>query len=332
VTREPILCVDDDEQLQRLIARMVSDAGHDCTTVGNVDDARKLLSEQPFSVVLCDIGLPGKSGLELLEELVRTRPDVATVMVTGRDDPAVADIALSLGAYGYLTKPFARNELLIDLSNALRRRGLEAERRQYETKLEQMVAARTAQLERAYIETVKRLGLAIDYHDGVTGEHVERVAAHAQRLGLALGIDHAKADLLRLASPLHDAGKIAISEAILRKPGPLTADERLEMERHTEFGHELLAGSGSELLDLAATLALTHHERWDGTGYPRKLAGEAIPLEGRIVAVADVYDALTSDRPYRAALSEEDARAQILRERGNAFDPRVVDAFLGGSD
>jgi putative two-component system response regulator len=329
---EPILCVDDDEQIRGLIAHMVRSAGHDCTTVGNVDDARQLLAEQPFSVVLCDIGLPGQSGLELLEELARTRPDVATVMVTGRDDPAIADIALSLGAYGYLTKPFARNELLIDLANALRRRRLEAERREYETKLEQMVAARTAQLEQAYTETVKRLGRAIDYHDGVTGEHVERVSAHAHRIALSLGLDRERADLVRLASPLHDVGKIAIPAAILGKPEPLSPDERLEMERHTEFGYDLLADSGSELLDLAATVARTHHERWDGGGYPRRLQGEEIPLEGRIVAVADVYDALTSDRPYRAALPVGEARAFLVQERGKAFDPRVVDAFLGGAE
>jgi putative two-component system response regulator len=328
VIAEPILCVDDDEQVRGLIASLVRSAGHECTTVGNVDEARSLLANRPFSVVLCDISLPGKSGLELLDELARTRPDVATVMVTGRDDPAEADKALAMGAYGYLTKPFARNELLINLSNALLRRRLEAERREYETELERMVAARTAQLERAYTETVTRLGRAIDYHDGVTGEHVERVSAYVHRIALALGLERERADALRLASPLHDVGKIGIPEAILGKPGSLTLDERLEMERHTEFGYELLADSGSELLDLAATIARTHHERWDGNGYPRRLEGETIPLEGRIVAVADVYDAMTSDRPYREPLSAEDARAYLLRERGEAFDPRVVDAFL----
>jgi putative two-component system response regulator len=327
---EPILCVDDDEQVRRVIASMVRSAGHDCTTAGDVDQARRLLAEKPFSVVLCDINLPGKSGLELLEELAQTRPDVATVMVTGRDDPVVANAALALGAYGYLTKPFARNELLIDLSNALTRRRLERDRRDYEARLERTVAARTAELERAYGEIVKRLGRAIDYHDGVTGEHVERVSAYAYRIAVALGMSSERADLLHVASPLHDVGKIAIPDSILSKPGPLTAGERLEMERHTELGHELLAGSGSELLDVAAVVARTHHERWDGTGYPRGLEGEEIPLEGRIVAVADVYDALTSDRPYRRATSTEEARRYLLHQRGTAFDPAIVDAFLGG--
>lgn len=332
MTPEPILCVDDDVQVRRLIERMVTGAGHECIAVGSVDDARRLLAERHFSVVLCDIGMPGESGLELLEELARTRPEVATVMVTGSDDPKIADVALALGAYGYLTKPFAPNELLIDLANALRRRGLEAEHRAYEERLERMVAARTAQLERAYMETLMRLGRAIDYHDGITGEHVERVASCAHAIALTLGLDAEHAQRIRLAAPLHDAGKIAIPSSILRKPASLTDEERREMERHAELGYELLAGSGNDLLDLAATIAYTHHERWDGSGYPRGLAGEEIPLEGRIVAVADVYDALTSDRPYRGALSVHAARAHLRRECGRAFDPQVVDAFLGRAE
>ncbi len=205
-----------------------------------------------------------------------------------------------------------------------------------------MVAERTAELEdavarlaasehdlrRAYDETVARLGRAIEYHDGDTGAHDERVGSYVVTIALALGIDHDRAELLRLVSPLHDIGKIAIPAALLQKPGPLSAEERRTTERHTEVGHELLAGSGNELLEVAATIAWTHHERWDGTGYPRRLAGEEIPLEGRIVAVADVFDALTSDRPYRGCLAAADARAHVAAGRGKAFDPAVVDAFL----
>jgi putative two-component system response regulator len=325
---ELVLCVDDDEQIRGVIARLVQRAGHDCETVGSIEEARRRLVDRPVSIVLCDIGLPDQSGLEFVDEIARTRPDVATVMVTGHDDPGLADLALELGAYGYLTKPFAENELLIDLSNALRRRKLEAEHRMYEARLEEEVALRTAQLRRAYVETVARLGRAIEYHDTETGEHVERAGEHARTIALAMGIEHERAELLRLASPLHDIGKIGIRTAILRKTGALSADERLEMERHTTLGHDLLAGSGNELLDLAATIAWTHHERWDGTGYPRRLAGEEIPLEGRIVAVADVFDALTSDRPYRAALTDADAHAEIMSLSGRGFDPAVVAAFV----
>jgi putative two-component system response regulator len=336
VSRETILCVDDDAQVCRLIARVLEDAGHDCVSVGSAEEARRLLDERSFAVVLCDIGLPGRSGLDLVAELGRAHPEVATVMVTGRHDPEIAETALRLGAYGYLTKPFDANQLLIDVTNALRRRTLESAQRIYESSLEETVAARTAQLakserelRRAYGETIARLSRAIESHDGATGAHVERVGSHVQQIALALDVGQARAELLRLVSPLHDIGKIAVSDTVLNKNGPLDPQERVEMERHAEVGHALLAGSRNELLDVAAVIAWTHHERWDGSGYPRGLFGEQIPLEGRIVAVADVFDALTSDRSYRPALSVADAQAHIAAGRGTAFDPQVVDAFLG---
>jgi len=327
-----ILCVDDDPVVRRLIVRLLEGSGHRCAAAASVTDARLLLAAEPFALVLCDINLPGASGLELLSELSGRSPEVATVMVSGRDDPELAGTALESGAYGYLTKPFSRNELLIGVANALHRRELELERRETALRLEETVALRTAELRLAYEETVVRLGRAIEYHDGETGAHVERVGAYARAIGLALGIDPARAELLRLAAPLHDIGKIAVREGILLKPGRLTEAEVVEMRRHAEVGHELLSGSGNELLELAATIALTHHERWDGNGYPRGLRGEEIPLEGRIVAVADVFDALASDRPYRPRLHVHDARAEIAAGRGGAFDPDVADAFLGSLD
>lgn len=339
---ELILCVEDDEQIRRLISHVLEDSGHDCVSVDSAEAARRVLDERPFAVVLCDIGLPGKSGLDLVAEIGRTHPHVATVMVTGRNDPEIADTALKLGAYGYLTKPFEPNQLLIDVTNALRRRKLEAEQRVYESSLEETVAERTAQLEvavtrleeserelrRAYGETVARLSRAIESHDGETGAHVVRVGWFAQQIALELDVIPARAELLRLVSPLHDIGKIAVSDTVLRKTGPLDPEERVEMQRHTEVGHDLLAGSGNELLDVAAIIAWTHHERCDRSGYPRGLAGDEIPLEGRIVAVADVFDAMTSDRPYRPALSAAEARKHIVAGRGTAFDSQVVDAFL----
>jgi putative two-component system response regulator len=325
---ERILCVEDDEQVSRLIVRLVRAAGHDCDVAADAVSARERLATDDFAVVLCDIGLPGESGLELLSELSRRSPDIATVMVTGQDAPDIADAAIELGAYGYVTKPFHANAFRIDLSNALHRRRLELERREYEQLLEETVARRTAELRRAYRETVERLGRAIDFHDGVTGAHVERVASYAGAIALELGIPEDRAELIRLASPLHDVGKLAIGEQILAKPATLTDAERLIVQQHAAAGHELLSGSGNELLDLAATIAWCHHERWDGDGYPRRLAGEEIPIEGRIVAVADVFDALTSDRPYRGALSEDEALDYVQGASGTAFDPRVVEAFL----
>ena len=325
-TGEPILCIDDDPDVRKVIARVLDDGGHRCMTAGDVDEARHLIAENDYSVVLCDIGLPGESGLELLAELAHT-PAIATVMITGRDDPDTADRALALGAYGYLTKPFAPNDLLISIAGAVRRRKLDGAHADQLERAYASLAASEAELRRAYSETVARLGRAMEYHDVETGEHVERVAASAHEIALEIGLDEALAERVRLASPLHDIGKIAISEAILRKPSGLTDAERHEMERHTEVGHTLLAGSGNELLELAATIAWTHHENWDGSGYPCGIGGEDIPLAGRVVAVADVFDALTTNRPYRRAWSEDDAFAYVEQERGHKFDPDIVEAL-----
>lgn len=324
---ERILCVDDDPFAQRLLRRILAGAGHDCVGAASVEEARHVLSRDGVALVLCDIGLPGSSGLELLRELADRSPDVATVMVTGRDDPDLAGRTIELGAYGYLTKPFATSALEIEVSNALHRRRLELERRDYEHSLERAVRGRTSDLQRAHDEVVLRFGRAIEAHDGDTGAHIERVGAYSEAIALALGLDDCGAALLRRAAPLHDIGKIAVPDRILLKPGSLTPEERAVMQRHTDVGHELLAGSGNDLLELAATIAWTHHERADGTGYPRGLHRVEIPLEGRIVAVADVFDALTSDRPYRPALAADVACAYLTVEARSAFDPVVLEAF-----
>ena len=183
-------------------------------------------------------------------------------------------------------------------------------------------------LRRSHEEMLRRLAAAVEARDGPTGRHVERVGVTCERIARRLGMDDAWCEALRIASPLHDIGKIAIPDRILLKPGPLTAAEREVIERHTVLGHQLLAGSGSELLDLAASVALSHHERWDGEGYPQRLAGLAIPLEGRIAAVADVHDALTTERPYRPAFDADTALETVSAGRGTQFDPDVLDAFL----
>jgi cyclic di-GMP phosphodiesterase len=313
-----VLCVDDDEAVRGLITRVLGAAGHSCVAAGNVDEARLLLEQEQFDAVVCDINMPGRSGLELLGELRATHPDVAAVMVTGRNDPTIVDRALDLGAFGYLTKPFGPEELLIDLQNALHRRDVDIARRH----------ENEAAIRNAYVETLRRLSRAVEYHDGETGAHIERVGEHSAAIAQALGLDEARVELIRLAAPLHDLGKIGIPATLLRKRGPLTDAERIVMEHHTDLGRELLVGSGNDLLELAATIAWTHHERWNGTGYPRNLRGEDIPLDGRIVAVADVFDAITTDRPYRPARSVDEAAAIILAQRATGFDPDVVDAFL----
>jgi len=187
---------------------------------------------------------------------------------------------------------------------------------------------RAGAVERSYEQIVRRVSRALEWRDPTTAEHVERVSALCARIAGRLRLGDRTRELLRLASPLHDVGKIAVPEQILLKPGPLTRWERAIVERHPLNGHALLAESGSELLEYAASISLTHHERFDGAGYPRGLRRSAIPLEGRVTAVADVFDALTSDRPYRAALPLEHALELMVAERGRAFDPDVLDALL----
>jgi putative two-component system response regulator len=260
---------------------------------------------------------------------------MAAIMVTGVDDPALAAAAIELGAYGYIVKPFSPTELSIQVMNALVRRRLEIAQRHERERLEQTVAERTLELrialenvKRSEEETVTRLAAAVEARDHETAEHIERVGNYSALVARRLGLPEAHCELLRRASTLHDIGKIGVADDLLLKPGPLTPAERLEMQRHAEIGHDILAGSELELLDLAARIALTHHERVDGMGYPRGLAGTEIPLEGRIVAVVDVYDALTADRPYRPALSHSDALTLLAAGRETQFDPIVLDAFL----
>jgi putative two-component system response regulator len=300
-----------------------------------------------FQLALCDIQMPGESGLILAEEIAGEHPETAVVMLTGVDDPEVAEHAFRLGAHGYLVKPFWSGQLLITVANALRQHALElAERRRHEALLggaeEKTEALRhelidaqqraIADLQASRQETVERLARAIEMHDLETGRHVQRMAAVAALLGSELGLDANRVLLLRTAAPMHDVGKIATPDGVLRKRDKLTADERKRMESHTTVGHEILADSDSELLKMAAQIALTHHEWFDGNGYPHGLSGEEIPIEGRIVAVADVFDALLSDRPYRKAMSVEEATDLIASERGTHFDPQVVDALIGNLD
>jgi len=336
------LCVDDEPQMLRLLARFLGSWGYETGCAESVAQARERLAAEEYALVLCDVNMPGESGLELLRGLSNDRPDLATVMVTGHDDPRLVDTAIELGAYGYVVKPFEPSELRISVSNALRRRSLELESLAYRELLELTVRQRTSALKRAVArleqtqvqlrltsdEMIFRLSLALESRDANTGVHTERVSRYALSIARELGLDDEHCEMIRSASPLHDVGKIAVPDRILLKHRGLTDDERRTMEAHTEAGHRILAGSGSELLDLAATIALTHHERFDGAGYPRGLAGTQIPLEGRIVAVADVFDALTSDRPYRRRMTAEAAIDLLRAGRATQFDSAIVDCFL----
>jgi putative two-component system response regulator len=343
---ERILIVDDEDQIRTLLARLLGAHGYECLTAESAAAARRTLKEAHVALVLSDVNMPGESGIDFTREVLAQYPDTAVVMVTGMDDRRYADIAIELGAYGYILKPFKPNELIINVGNALRRRALEIENRGHRERLEQTVLDRTAalrdtitqletsdaELRRLREETIRRLSWAAEFRNQETGEHIVRMSLYCALLARLAGLDVERAEMIRIASPMHDVGKIGIPDRILLKPGTLDDDERQVMEAHTEMGHRILAGSGVELLDLAAELALTHHERIDGTGYPRGLAGDEIPIEGRIVAVADVFDALTSDRVYRPAYQPDEARALMLEGRGTQFDPVLLDLFFDAFD
>lgn len=341
-----ILAVDDQPEILRLVDRALGER-YECEFATSVAEAREKLARSPFQLALCDIQMPGESGLVLVEEIARDHPDTSIVMATGIDDPEVAARTLELGAHGYLVKPFWPGQLLITAANALRQHQLElverarhaallgsAEERAEALRHELIEAQRRAiaELRLSRQETVERLARALEMHDGETGRHINRMASIAALLGERLGLDAERVLLLRAAAPMHDVGKIATPDGILQKAGPLSAEERAEMERHTTIGHEILAGSKSELLRMGATIALTHHERFDGSGYPQGLAEEDIPLEGRIVAVADVLDALLSDRCYRSAFTVREAVEEIEEGRGSHFDPKIVDLLLQNLD
>jgi putative two-component system response regulator len=343
---ERLLIVDDEEQIRTLLARLLSTQGYECLTAEDAADARRVLDETPVALVLSDVNMPGESGLDFTREVLATYPDTAVVMVTGMDDRRYADVAIELGAYGYILKPFKPNELIINVGNALRRRTLEIENRGHREQLEQTVLDRTsalrdtiAQLEssdselrRLREETIRRLSSAAEFRSQETGEHILRMSLYCSLLARLASIDAERAEMIRIASPMHDVGKLGIPDRILLKPGRLTGEERTVMEGHAEIGYRILAGSDVELLDLAALMALTHHERIDGTGYPRGLEGDEIPIEGRIAAIADVFDALTSDRVYRAAFQPDEARAMMEEGRGTQFDAHLLDLFLEAFD
>jgi putative two-component system response regulator len=308
--RERVLIVDDDPSIVALLAHVLGVEGYRCVGTGTFADARSRLAEGAFDVIVCDVGLPDGSGLDLVAEAIAGDEHIAALVVSGLDEVSLGEHALQIGAYGYIVKPFTANDVLIGVLGALAHR-----RRQL-----------TAVWE-ASSETIQRLCIAVEARDASTAAHIIGMSDHCYAIARELGLPPERCDLLRAASPMHDVGKVGVPDNVLLKPGPLTGGERQLMERHAEIGYRILAGSGAELLRLAASIAWTHHERLDGGGYPRGLSGDAIPQEGRIAAVADVFDALTRDRVYRPRFSRAEAMKVLEEGRGTHFDPDVLDAF-----
>jgi putative two-component system response regulator len=331
VTTARILVVDDQQSNVTLMERLLELGGyHSVWVTTDPHEVEELYEEHQHDVLLLDVRMPGMTGLELVSRIRSEhgshRPGI--LVITAQSDRETRISALTAGANDFLTKPFDSEELLARVENLaylqLAQRRLEHTNHYLEEAIEQ----RTRELEDTQLEVVKRLGLAAEFRDNETGCHIMRMSEIVVILAEALGYSGRECSLLRNASQMHDVGKIGIPDEILLKPGALTAEERKSMEQHTIIGARLLGGNSSRLLQQAEEIALTHHEHWDGSGYPNGLQGTEIPLSGRIAAVADVFDALTSDRPYKQAWPVEDAVELIRSQRGRQFDPQVVDAFM----
>ncbi|MBI5534611.1 MAG: response regulator [Deltaproteobacteria bacterium] len=337
-----VLIVDDEEPVRRTLARLLTRESYACTVASSAEAALPLLAGGDFQLVLSDVNMPGVSGLDFVRQVLAHYPDVAVIMVTGLDDPGIARTAIDIGAYGYILKPFEANEVLINITNALRRRTLEIENRGHRERLELMVRERTTALQDAIErlqraerevrssqeETIQRLSKAAEFRDNETAQHIERMSRYCGLLCARLGMPSERAELVRIASSMHDVGKIGTPDQILLKPGRLTPEEFGIMKQHSEIGYRILTGSESELLSMAAVIAWTHHEKVDGSGYPRGIKGVEIPIEGRIAAIADVFDALTSRRVYKAAMSIEESLTILRAGRGTHFDAPPLDMFL----
>jgi putative two-component system response regulator len=327
-TAASILVVDDEPSVCRLVSRLLEKQGYACDMCEDGAEAIKKIESGAYKLVVSDIMMPGISGIEILARIRKTHPDIAFIMLTAVDNHETAVRALDLGAFGYVIKPFEANELLINVANSLRRRKLEIERNQYEDRLEREVRARTAEIRATQEQITLRLVTASGYRDEETGTHIRRMSEFAAILAQAMGLEAEAVEEIRLAAPMHDIGKIGVADAILKKPGKLTDYEFNQIKEHTTIGASILEGTQIALLNLAREIALHHHEKWNGSGYPLGLRGEGIPLCARIVAVCDVYDALVNDRVYRPALPEDKALAIMKEGRGTYFDPRILDVFL----
>jgi len=331
--KEKILVVDDEEAIREVVSTLLDAQGYRCTACANGALGLESFRKETFDLVLSDIVMPEMDGLKLLTELRSADPDVPVIMVTAMHDISIALEAIRAGAYDYILKPFEKDQLYLSVRRALEHRSLVMENRTYQSDLEHLVAERTQQLsialqdlEQSYDYTLEALGGALDAKDAETEGHCQRVTAFTITIAKAMKVDKGLLRHIARGAFLHDIGKMGVPDSILRKPGPLTPEERDIMRRHCDIGYSVL--ERIPFLKEAAEIVLSHQEFYDGTGYPRGLKGEEIPLGARIFAVADTLDAMISDRPYRKALPISAARKEIQLYSGKQFDPRVVEVFM----
>ncbi|HEC28514.1 MAG TPA: response regulator [Gammaproteobacteria bacterium] len=325
-----ILIVDDQEMNVKLLDKILRQSGF--TNITCTSDSRQveqLYLENDFDLVLLDIRMPHLDGFEIIEKLDSIEKDsyVPILVLTAQNDQQTKLNALKLGAKDFLTKPFDQTEVMLRINNLLEVRLLHKQQKSLNMALDLRVQERTQELNDTRLEVIRRLGRAAEFRDNETGFHIIRMSQYAQLITLSVGLGAEEAELILNASPMHDIGKIGIPDNILLKPGKLDSNEWEIMKTHSAIGAEILSGHDSELMIMAREIALYHHEKYDGSGYPAGLAGADIPIAARIVALSDVFDALTSERPYKKAWPVEEAVAEIKQSSGQHFDPELVHAF-----
>lgn len=320
------LVVDDDDDVRRFLTRALKRFGYWSVAVSSGEAALAVLESRDVQVVITDLQMPGMDGVTLLRRVRERWPDVAVVVATGLMEVDVAVACLRTGAHDFITKPFQLHDLGARVAQALDKRALLLQNRRYQFKLEEMVREQATRIEELFLEGIQALAHALDAKDSYTHGHSARVSAYAGRTAKLLGLSDADVQLTELGAELHDIGKIGVNEDLLRKPGKLTTDEYERLMDHTLIGARIL---GPLLKNAPEALAIvrSHHERLDGTGFPDGLKGDQIPTHVRIVTVADSFDAMTTARPYRSALTSEFALEELHRCRGRQFDPDVVGAF-----
>ncbi|MDY6971516.1 MAG: response regulator [Thermodesulfobacteriota bacterium] len=328
-----ILIVDDDEPVRILIGSILKENGYDCSFAADALEARKFLKERDFELLLSDISMPGESGMDFIRYAIAEYPDTAAVMVTAMNDLLVAEDALQTGVYDYIIKPFDPNGVLISVENALRRRKLEVDNRAYRESLQKMVEERTSALQdsmdklgKALEGSIHAMALTVETRDPYTAGHQQRVANLANAIAREIGLSEERIEGVRMAGLIHDLGKISLPAEILSKPGRITKIEFDLIKTHPKVGYDIL--KSIEFPWPIAQMVLQHHERMCGSGYPLGLRGKEILLEARILAVADVVEAMASHRPYRPALGIDKALGEISENRTSMYDPEVVDACL----
>ncbi|MDH5393430.1 MAG: response regulator [Gammaproteobacteria bacterium] len=327
-----ILIIDDEQANVTLIEKILElDGYQNFVSTSDSTQAVELFQQLQPHLVLLDLNMPVFDGFDVMQQLSAIESDntfPSILVLTAQTDRETRIRALTGGAKDYVHKPFDRVELLSRIRNQLEVKRLYEMVQNQNNHLEEKVASRTRELQETRLEVIHRLGLAAEYRDNETGLHIIRMSKVSSELARAVGMDAKQCELILNSSPMHDIGKLGIPDSVLLKPGKLNSEEWDVMKTHTLIGAQILSGGDTELLEQARLIAMTHHEKWDGSGYPNGLSGEDIPLVGRIVALADVFDALTSERPYKKAWPVQQAVDYIKDMSGSQFDPALVDIFI----